>query len=149
MRDVLEQHYRTDKAFVGVPHGSSSLPERSLRAIDDQRDGGTALLACDGPLRLEHVEHSHGEPRIRGHVLYLPAEHRGLRAEQRFCGAVDALDAALAVRHDDGIVQGVNGRFGRLLCHQDLAEVGLPKLPDPVPVSGLVLFSRTAELHSW
>ena len=30
-----------------------------------------------------------------------------------------------------GIVQGIDGRFGGLLGHEDLSEVGLAKLADP------------------
>ena len=129
--DVLEQHHGADQPVVGVAHRRRALSKRALRTVHDERHDGRALFAGDGALRFEHVQHRHRQAGIVRDVLDGPAEHRGLEAKEGLGRPVDPLHASLGVGDDDRVVQRVDRGLGRLLRHQDLAEVGLAKLSDP------------------
>ena len=134
--DVLEQRDGADQSIVGILHRRRAHAERAPRP--STAHGSTAAALSDAtacPDRSTSVT-AWAMRGSRGDLVDRLADGVGPRAEQPFGGRVDARHAPVAVGHDDRVVERIDGRFGRLLRDEQLAEVRPSQLADPLRPSG-------------
>ncbi len=91
---------------------------------------GCGTLRSHGPARSQDVAHRLRDARVARHVLDPLADGVGPPAEQAFRRRVDPGDEPPVIGHDDRIEERIDGRLGRLLGNEQLAQVRPPQLAD-------------------
>ena len=91
---------------------------------------GCRALRRHRPARSQDVVHRLRDARVARDVLDPFADGVDSPAKQPFSGGVDAGDLPFAIGDDHRVVEGIDGRFGRLLGDEQFAQIGSPQLAD-------------------
>ena len=129
MRHVLQQGDGAEQMPIFVAHRRRPQVVRALDAVHPDEEERRQLVATGLSPRFEHFSHSRGDAAVGDGFGDGTADQPFSWAEQPFGRAIQPGDVRGVVGDQHRVVHPVDGRRRRPLFDHQLAEIGLPEIP--------------------